>query len=246
MEIVGDGFVAHGLATLASRYPRVTLLAAGVSSTQAAGKAEFDREAELVTEVLRRCRRQGKVVVFLSTASQAMYGTTGTPAAEHWPVVPESPYGRHKHALERCVMDSSVSWLVLRLSHLVGEGQRAHQLLPNLIHQIRSGTVRLRQGAHRDLIDIADLRCALDHLLEKEITGEVVNVASGTPHRVEHIVQGIEDRLGTSARRLVIPGPPARTVVSTEKLCSLVPQIHSRISRDRYAEDLLDRYVPCY
>ncbi|MFB9925557.1 NAD-dependent epimerase/dehydratase family protein [Amycolatopsis halotolerans] len=246
MEIVGNGFVARGLASLASRHPRVTVLAAGVSSTQAAGKTEFDREAELVTEVLGRCRRQGAAVVFLSTASQAMYGSTDVPAAEHRPVFPESPYGKHKYALERRVMDFPVSWLVLRLSHLVGDGQRAHQLLPNLIQQIRSGTVRLRQGAHRDLIDIADLRCALDHLLEKEITGEVVNVASGQPNRVEHIVQGIEDRLGITARRLVIPGPPARTVVSTEKLCSLVPQIYSRISRDRYAESLLDRYVPCY
>ena len=154
MEIVGNGFVARNLAeAFGDRYPRVTALAAGVSSTSVTAPAELDREAELLYATLRRCPG---TLLFFSTASFAMYGSTTSPVAESEPVCPPSVYGRHKLALESVVRSSGVDFLVLRLSHLVGRHQRAHQILPGLTRQVRDGRISIHSGAYRDLLDVAD------------------------------------------------------------------------------------------
>jgi nucleoside-diphosphate-sugar epimerase len=71
-------------------------------------------------------------------------------------VEPRSAYGQHKLAVEGLIASSGARWLVLRLAHVVGIGQRPHQLLPAFVEQVRSGTVRLHRNAHRDLVDVRD------------------------------------------------------------------------------------------
>ncbi|MGV9884588.1 NAD-dependent epimerase/dehydratase family protein [Streptomyces sp. NPDC003006] len=245
MEIVGKGFIARNLAAVGERHPHATVLAAGVSSTSVSAAEEFDREAALVEEITRGCRAEGRLVVFLSSASHALYGTGETPLAEDAELRPTSPYGIQKLRLESLVATSGAPWLVLRVSHATGRWQRPHQLLPALVRQVRGGSVQLYQGAHRDLVDVADLVRAIDGLLERGIDNEVVNVASGTPRPVEALVHGIERRLGLSARHEIVDVPVARTPVSVEKLCELLPAMRSVTAPD-YLDRMLDRYVPHY
>lgn len=247
MEIVGGGFIARNLAPVADRHPYATVVAAGVSSTGVRAAEAFDREEALVRDVLRRCRREGRLVVFLSSASHAVYGFTGpdTAADETTAVHPESPYGRQKLRLERVVAESGAKWLVLRLTHAVGRWQRSHQLLPAFVGQVRGGTVTLHRGAHRDLVDVADVVRAVDGLLGRDVHGEVVNVASGVPRPVEAIVRGIERRMGISARHEVVDVPPALTRVSIDKLCGLLPPMRS-VGEPDYLDRILDRYVAHY
>ncbi|NEE30032.1 sugar nucleotide-binding protein, partial [Streptomyces sp. SID7982] len=116
---------------------------------------EFAREARLVHEVLRQCAPRRRTVLFFSSASFAVYGATGTLCTEEDHLVaPPSGYGRNKLALESAIRDSGAPHLILRLSHLVGRHQRAHQLLPGLTRQVRAGAVHVRQGVHRDLLDV--------------------------------------------------------------------------------------------
>lgn len=245
MEIVGNGFIARNLATVGERHPHATVLAAGVSSTSVLEGAEFDREAALVDEVTRKCRADGRLVVFLSTASHALYGTGDTAMAEDVELLPTSPYGRQKLRLERMVAESGAPWLVLRVSHAMGRWQRPHQLLPAFVQQVRSGSVRLFQGAHRDVIDAADLTRVVDGLLEQGVENDVVNVASGRPLPIRTVIQGIEDRLGLSARHEIVDGPLTMTPVSVAKLCELLPGMRSVTDAD-YLDRVLDRYVPYY
>ncbi|WP_031046946.1 NAD-dependent epimerase/dehydratase family protein [Streptomyces sp. NRRL F-5650] len=245
MEIVGNGFIARNLAAVGERHPHATVLAAGVSSTSVLDGAEFDREAALVDEVTRRCRADGRLVVFLSSASHALYGTGTTAMAEGTELLPTSPYGRQKLRLERVVAESGAPWLVLRVSHAMGRWQRPHQLLPAFVQQVRSGSVRLYQGAHRDLIDAADLTRAVDGLLEQGVENEVVNVASGRPLPIQTVIHGIEERLGLSARHEIVDGPQAMTHVSVDKLCELLPEMRSVTDAD-YLDRMLDRYLPYY
>ncbi|WP_158839667.1 NAD-dependent epimerase/dehydratase family protein [Saccharothrix deserti] len=245
MEVVGRGFLAGSIGVLGDRHPGATVLAAGVSSTYVTSAEDFARELDLVCEVARSCVRTGRVLVAFSTASHAMYGATTTPAREDSPVAPVSPYGRNKLALEQVVAESGVKWLVLRLSHVFGAGQREHQLLPSFIHQIRTGTVRLYRGVHRDVVDVADVVSVVDGLLRDGVTGEVVNVASGNPVPVERIVDGIERRMGVTADREHVDAEPMRTVVSLEKLRSLLPCV-GPIGGGDYLDAVLDRYVGCY
>ncbi|WP_367140665.1 MULTISPECIES: NAD-dependent epimerase/dehydratase family protein [Streptomyces] len=249
MQILGNGFLARCLSeAFTERFPEVTAIAAGVSSHATVAPEEFVREARLVHEVLRECKDRHRTVLFFSSASFAVYGSTGALCAEgdHL-AAPLSGYGRSKLALESAIRKSEVPYLILRLSHLVGRHQRVHQLLPGLMRQVRAGAVRVHKGAHRDLLDVHDLVDAIGRLLDQGARDEVLNMASGAPQHVEAILDGIEKRLGTSAVRTYVPGGTAITRVSIRRLQRYVPDFRPGLwSAQSYLDDLLDTYVPYY
>jgi nucleoside-diphosphate-sugar epimerase len=245
VDVVGRGFLAHYLVeAFGDRHPDVTVVAAGVTKTLAASVVDFDREATLVYEVARRCRWQGRTVVFFSTSSDGMYGALDSPGHEEGPVFPTTPYGRHKLAIEAVLARCGARWLALRLSHVVGSGQQPHQLVPALTTQIRTGVVSVHKNVYRDLIDVRHVMAALDRLLAREVTDQIVNVATGYPERVERVVTEIERRLGTTARREIVDKPGAvRTVISTARLRAIMPEWDELGFGPNYLPSLLDRYV---
>jgi NDP-hexose 4-ketoreductase len=245
MEIVGKGFIARNLTVVENRHPHATVLAAGVSSTSARSSEEFAREAELVRGIARRCHREGRLLVFLSSASHATYGATDVTVDEDSPLNPQSPYGKQKLMLERAIADIGPRWLTLRVSHAVGRWQPSHQLLPSFVGQIRGGSVTLHRNAHRDLVDVTDMVRAIDGLLTEGVHGEVVNVASGVPLPVESIVRGIERRMAAHPRYDVIDMASTLTKVSIDKLCKLLPSMRS-VAEPGYLDRILDRYIAYY
>lgn len=246
MDVVGHGFLAtHLTGYLASRpdaHPGVVVLAAGVSAAGGVSAAEFARERALLEDTIGRCRRTGQRLVFFSTASTGMYGASGR-GAEDEPVAPRTPYGRHKLELEHRLRGSGADHLVLRLAHVVGPDQPAHQLLPSLASQVCAGEVRLYRSARRDIIDIADVVRLIDELLAAGVRREVVNIATGFAVPVERIVARIEARLGVRARHVVVDTPPVNHLVCTRKLRRLVPAVAGMAFDDRYHERVLDRYL---
>ncbi|GHF28293.1 NAD-dependent epimerase/dehydratase family protein [Streptomyces morookaense] len=246
MEIIGRGFVAQNFRTIAHRHPDVVVYATGVASTTATSSADFGRDAEQLYETIRACRSSGRRLVFLSTASSAMYGAVEGAAVEDGPVFPSMPYGRHKLAMEVAVARSGVDFLICRMTNLVGPSQRPHQLLPSLVAQVRSGRVRVHSGAHRDLLDVAHARAAMDGLLEAGVSGETVNLASGFSVPVEDVVAYIEQQLGMKARRETVApaGQGSAAPVSIAKLARLLPGIEQRFGLGpRYFENVISRYL---
>ncbi|HEX4247711.1 MAG TPA: NAD-dependent epimerase/dehydratase family protein [Pseudonocardia sp.] len=248
MEIIGRGFLAHSLAELMQAGPGAAdavVLAAGVSSTSVTDPGEFARERSLVEEVATRCAREARRLVVFSTASHAMYGHTDHPVRETDLLAPASAYGRHKLELEQTVAGSGASWLVLRLSHVVGPNQRPHHLLPAFVEQIRAGTMRLYRGAFRDLVDVRDVVASVTGLLAAGVCGEVVNVASGTPYPITAVAEGVRARMDRPVRVELVDTEPQRTVVSIERLRALLPEA-APAGGQRYLDHMLDRYVPGY
>jgi nucleoside-diphosphate-sugar epimerase len=244
MEVIGRGFLArHARDHFGSRFPGVRLIAAGVSGVHVDSAAEFTREAELVYDVLRRCRADGGTAVFLSTASVGMYGAPDSPGREDGPVFPVTPYGRHKLGLEAVCRGSGARYLVLRLSHIVGRGQAPHQLLPSLTRQLLDGRVQVHRRASRDLLDVRHLLGALDAMLGRGVHDETVNVVSGTPRPVAAVVDELERRLGTRAERVAVDRPTAPVVASVAKLRDLVPELAELDFGPDYLAGLLDRYL---
>jgi nucleoside-diphosphate-sugar epimerase len=242
MEIVGRGFIAKNLEPIADAHPDVVVLAAGVSRTTATSRADFLRERRLVEEHVRRCQRDGRRLVFLSTASTGVYGSSTCDGREDTPVQPLSPYAAHKISLEHLLQNSAVDYLALRLSHLVGPHQRPWQLLPSLVAQVQAGRVQVRRGAQRDLLEVGDMRRITDALLREKVVREVVNVASGQPVAVERVVQHIEWRLGcTPVHDLVEVDEPS--IIDVTKLRKLVPEVESMGFGPRYYCDVLDSYL---
>lgn len=242
MEIIGRGFLARHLAGIAGDHDGVVALAAGVSCAAGTSPADFAREAALVTRVAARCRDSGERLLFFSTASTGMYGAGGH-GREDEPVAPISPYGRHKHELERVVTGSGADYLVARLAHVVGPAQPPHQLIPALMEQILRGQVVLHVGAKRDIIDVIDVVGILSRLLTAGTGQQLVNIATGWAVPVEDLATRIEAILGTRARRAWVRRPPVNHLVSTAKLRRLVPEVAAMEFGPRYFEAVLDRYL---
>jgi nucleoside-diphosphate-sugar epimerase len=241
MEIVGSGFLAGWLGKITTAHPGTVVLAAGVSGTSGSPEAAFAREVAMVRNVTESCRRTGRKVVFLSTASASVYGTD-PPGRESEPAEPRNPYGAHKLGLEDWLRDSGAEYLVLRLGHVVGPGQPAHQLVPTLVRFLRAGTITLHHAATRDLIGVQDLILLVDELLKLEPWGETVNVASGAAVPIERIVDHLELRLGVSAQRNQIDGGSAH-VVSIDKLLTLLPRAAGLGFGPGYHRGVLDSYL---
>jgi nucleoside-diphosphate-sugar epimerase len=243
MHIVGNGFLARHFGPLSDRHDGVVLLAAGVSWAADTSDHAFAREAELVRAAAGRCRAEGTRLVFFSTASTGMYGARGCEGREDVPVEPRTPYGRHKLCLEQQIAESGTDHLTLRLAHVVGPDGPAHQLLPSLVQQVRSGQVTLHRGAARDLIGIDDVVGAVDRLLTLGVSREVVNLASGVAVPVTAIVDWIERRLGTSAHRRFVDSPGVNHRVNIDKLRRLAgPELVAAFTPD-YHRRVLDAHV---
>ncbi|MGW2013528.1 NAD-dependent epimerase/dehydratase family protein [Streptomyces sp. NPDC001927] len=242
MHIVGNGFLARNLRALSARHPDTVVLAAGVSWAGGTARADFDREERLLSDVAADCRATGRRLLFFSTASTGVYGKVRGPGREDGPVTPCTPYGAHKLALEERLRDSGADHLILRLGHLVGADQPPHQLLPLLVQQMRTGSVRVHRGAVRDLIHVDDVVEIIDRLLGQGLRGETVNVASGEAVPVERIVDHLEARLGLSVER-EYQDVDAHHIISTEKLRALVPEVAGMGFGPTYYRRVLDSFV---
>ncbi|WP_327071963.1 NAD-dependent epimerase/dehydratase family protein [Kitasatospora sp. NBC_01302] len=245
MQIVGRGFLAGHLESIASAHPRAVVLAAGVSATSDTSHDDYGREAAVLYDTADRCASRGERLVFFSTASAGMYSVPGRVGKESGPVFPATPYGRHKLALETVLASSTVDYLILRLAHVVGPRQPPHQLLPSLAAQIRAGVVSIQRGAQRDLIDVDDVVRIIDELLSTGVSREVVNVASGVAVPAEQIVDHLEMRLGRTAERRYNDSLRAQAV-SVEKLRALAPCVRDMNFGPDYFRAVLDKYVTSF
>lgn len=241
MEVIGSGFLAGNLATLAASHPGVVVAAFGVSVAAGIPEADFAREATRLYELISRCERWQEKLVFFSTASAAMYSIPGEEGKEDGPVFPSTAYGRHNLALEAVLAASPIDYLVLRLTHVVGPAQHAQMLVPSLVRQIQSGVVRLYRGARRDLIDVADVVTVVDRLLTAGVSRTVVNVASGTAVPIERLVDHVEAELGVRADREYV-SDVASQPVSIARLHRLVPEV-AWIGCEDYYRQVLSKYI---
>ena len=242
MDVIGRGFLATNLARISGKHQDVVVFAAGPSSTVASSAEEFGRETDAVHKAILRCREEGKMFVYFSTASAAMYGAPDSPGTEDGPVFPGNAYGRHKLTMEALIRASGVAFLVLRLAHLVGPDQRPHQMMPTLVAQVRSGEIEVWRGAHRDLIDVLDVVRLLDALLTGRVCDEVVNIASGVAVPVEDVVAHLEKRLRVPLRKTYREAY-ARHDISLAKLTRLAPVVRELGFGPDYYRRVVDRYL---
>jgi nucleoside-diphosphate-sugar epimerase len=243
MEIVGNGFLARSLQPISHLHPdTVVVLAAGVSWASGVSEADFARERDLLDSVAARCVAESRHLLFFSTASSGMYGRVRSPAREDDEVTPCSPYGAHKLALEERLRSSGAAHLILRLGHLVGPGQPAHQLVPSLVEQMRKGSVTVQRSASRDLVDVDDVVRVIDRLLAQGLSGTTVNVASGESVPVDRIVDHLQSRLELAVDREYADGGSCH-VVSIDRLRTLVPEVEDMGFAPGYYRRVLDRFV---
>ncbi|RCG28759.1 NAD-dependent epimerase/dehydratase family protein [Streptomyces diacarni] len=245
MEIIGRGFIARHLGSMEHRHPHVVALASGVSQVDGVSADDYQREADLVYETIRRCQEKDQLLLYFSTASAGMYDATrGCRGREDDPVFPGNAHGRNKLLLETVIRASGVRHLVIRLSHAFGVHQSSHQLMPALLGAVSSRKVRIHRGSSRDIIHVSDAMTIVDRLLTAGVDGEVVNVASGVTVPPEAIIEHMSERLQLPIlEKQVVEGDASVCLVSLDKLRRLVPEIDELGFGDTYYKRAIDRYV---
>lgn len=241
MRVIGNGFISRGFHPLADAYPDVLLFGAGVSNSQSENAAEFRREADLLYSAILYCQRHDLRLVYFSSAGM-VYGNYEQEVREDGPVFPRSAYGRHKLAMETVIQRAGVRYLILRLANPIGPDQQRHQLIPSLYEQVRRGYVEVWRGAHRDLIDIADVVRLTEALLLADVNRDVFNLASGHSISVEAIVDYLEQQLGSFVLRNYIDRGDAYKVC-IDKLRAVLPPAQLAHFSPTYYQNVLARYL---
>jgi len=245
VDIIGTGFIARHFERLRSAYPHVLLFASGVSRSSCTDEPEFRREVDLLYSALYHCRLHGRKLIYFSTSSDLMYGGPGSTGYEDEPVFPRSAYGRHKLAMETVIRQSTVDYLILRLPSPVGQHQQPYQLVPALFHQIQRGVVQIRRNVRRDIIDIEDVVAITDELIARDVSRQVINVASGVAVLVEEIVDHLAACSPSFVLRSYSDGNDAYQVSNAKLLAYL--QNPAALGFDRtYYQRVIDKYYAGY
>ncbi len=239
MEIQGSGLLARAFSATGVRDDTVTVFAKGVADSTTTAAAEFDRERRELEQSIGACLAAGRTLVYLSGGG-AIYGRGATVRSEDDPLKPETMYGRHQLTCEEAIRSSGVDHLIARIPNAVGHPQRPAQLVPSLVHQVQRGTVSLRVGASRDLIDAADVAGLVTGLLSAGARNLAINVASGISTPVGDLVAHIERLLGIAAEHVELDAEPDPQRFSITRLQSYLP---SWSPGPHYPYDVLERYL---
>ena len=174
--------------------------------------------------------------IFFSSGG-TIYGNTEQPIRESDPIAPMSLYARSKAAAEKLVSESSVPYLILRLSNPYGGYQVAEKkqgVIPILIRKALKDEpfeMFVSPDSVRDYFYITDLGNAIAGLAESRAVNEIVNIGSGQGTSLTEIIHKVEEATGKQieVHRTHAEVPTVQSIVlNIEKanaLCGYVPEV---------------------
>jgi UDP-glucose 4-epimerase len=147
-------------------------------------------------------RRPPELLLFASTA--AVYPDRRGPIAETCPPEPFDLYGRTKLEGERLVREfesaAGTRCVVARIFNVIGNRETNAHVVPDLVGQLRAGSLRVRLGnlePRRDYTDVLDVAVALERLLSlPQDRADTFNLGSGRSVSVAELVRACEEVLG--------------------------------------------------
>jgi nucleoside-diphosphate-sugar epimerase len=148
------------------------------------------------TQALEYCRAHRSRLVFLSSY---LYGNPARlPIDEQAPVSAPNPYALSKKLAEEACRFYSESFnvdvTVLRVFNIYGGGQGDKFLIPSIVRQVQEGTaINVKDLApRRDFLFIDDLIEAIVCAIGKPQRFEIFNIASGTSHSVQEVIDIVQ------------------------------------------------------
>jgi nucleoside-diphosphate-sugar epimerase len=192
--VLGSGLVANGFREYDNN-EQYLIFASGVSNSNTNDKTEFLRESRLLGRAIQE--HPDKTFVYFSTCS--LYD----------PSMENSPYVKHKLAMEELLQKDHRDFRLFRVSNIAGKTKNPHTFLNYFANHIRKGgSFLLWKNAWRNIIDLEDARAICGHILQNRLfRNQVVNVASPQNYPVVTIVELLEEILSKKGRyRLVDKG----------------------------------------
>lgn len=177
--------LAHAFASFGARHD-VVVFASGVADSLETREAAFARERALLQET--RTAHPDALLLYFGTCS------VDDPDRR------DTPYVRHKLAMEALVREARSPWLVLRLPLAIGRGHRGNTLAKFLYERIARGEpFEVWTRSTRYPIDVEDVVRIVDRLVaDPAMRRRTVNVAL-RPYRVIDFVRALERITGRTA-----------------------------------------------
>ncbi len=224
--IVGSGLIAQAFSPF-ERNPDVVIFASGVSDSTEIRPAAFSRERELLARTL--AETHDPLVVYFGTCSICD------------PERRDTPYVRHKLAMESMLMESPNPWMVLRLPLAIGPGHRGNTLANFLYDRIvRGEPFEVWAGATRYPVDVEDAFRIASRLVEdRTMWRHTINIALRA-FRILDFVRVLEDIAGRPAT-YTLAQKGRHYEVHCPEIAHLVDQL--QIDRSQaYLERVLRKY----
>jgi nucleoside-diphosphate-sugar epimerase len=173
--IIGTGIIANSFTNI--DHSELCIFASGVSNSFENDKHKFKKEFDLLKKTIQE--NLTKKLIYFSTISIETKKLT--------------PYTKHKLKLEQYIEKNCKSYLILRLSNVVGYNQPPHQLISYfhycLLNQI---PIQVDPCYKRNLIDVDDIPFILKILLNK-ITNKIILVYFSNDITIKEIISYLEN-----------------------------------------------------
>lgn len=224
--IVGNGMMARAFSAFADDR-KVVVFASGVSDSTETRASAFQREAELLRRI--RASHPDSLLVYFGTCS--IYDSDRR----------ETPYVRHKLAMESLLAQGALPWIVLRLPLAIGPGHRGNTLAKFLHDRIlRNESFEVWGNSIRYPIDVADaFRLATRLLGDPSMRQRSVNIAS-RGFLVMDFVRAFETILGKKASCTLVRKGHHYEVPCPE-IATLLRELHIDQGPE-YLENVLRKY----
>ena len=166
------------------------------------GKKNIDNHFSLIVHLIQIIKKD-KLKMFVQIGSSDEYGGNPAPQNENLRENPISPYSLGKvattHFLQMLSKTERFTAVILRIFLTYGPGQSRNRFIPQIIYGCEKNlSFPTSEGMQiRDFCYIDDIIDAIFLTLKTEnISGEVINIASGKPIIVRDVVQKIKDLIG--------------------------------------------------
>lgn len=140
---------------------------------------------------------------FIQIGSSDEYGSNISPQKEQMREKPISPYSCAKvastHFLQMLNKTHKFPVIILRLFLVYGIGQKNDRFIPQVIEGcIKKKSFPVSSGNQiRDFCYIDDVvKAIISSLRNKKSFGEVINIASGNPVKIKHVINSIIKKVG--------------------------------------------------
>lgn len=188
--IIGNGLIASLFKDIDQT--NVIYFASGVSNSAETDPLQFKREEDLIRKTMTE--NPDDLFVYFSTCS--MYDSSKN----------NSAYVLHKHKMEELIMQSTSSYLILRVSNAVGKGGNPNLLMNYLVRSLKEGqSINVHTKATRNLIDVEDIKNITLELVASKDYNKIINIAFPENYSITELVTIVENFFGLKTAHKMIP-----------------------------------------
>jgi len=223
--VIGNGLIAKVFKNF-QLDNRVIVVASGVSNSRNTDKKEFDREYNLVKNLISDY--PDKLLVYFSSCS----------------INNEiSPYTEHKLFIEKLIVNNSNNYLIMRLPLVLGRNQSYNQLAGYLFSRLHTNKeIEIYNLANRFFVDSEDLPIILEHFLFLELKNEILDIAFDNSITIIELVNIIEKLLKKEFSKKIILDRASPYVVKNKRFIKLISTLDISVF-NQSVEKMIIKYL---